>query len=85
MPPPSNRCGLKCSVPLVIVPSRCCKAHPCVCPDLGQIVVFIVVPSSGRVTDATVFGNSLYVRARVARQSGNPSNPSLARIAQSSR
>jgi hypothetical protein len=40
----------------------------------------------GRVTDATgSLENSPYVRARVARQSGNPSNPSLARIAQSSR
>ena len=43
-------------------------------------------PVRGRVTDATgSLENSPYVRARVARQSGNPSNPSLARIAQSSR
>ena len=88
MPPlPSLR--RSAPVPLVIVPSRCCKAHPvCVLDQRAKIVVFIVLLRvRGRVTDATgSLENNPYVRARVARQS--PQTRQIRhspRIAQSSR
>ena len=47
MPPPSKRCGLKFSVPLVMVSSSWSSAHPvCVPKSRARIVVFMFISNA---------------------------------------